>query len=762
MKIEQNQISSIFKLHLKFHKKRTETPNNRIGLLFKMLASYSIFLFVILVLFFYLYTLGLESARNQYEWKHKSTLMSNVELFEKDLNIMEVYCRQIIQNSTFQALSAMKSSESGFFATGNTLSAIMSVDEYVKPLLPVSEVFCYLPTSDYILAPGLFLPQDAYYETKRYTSSVYETWLKALTLNETSGQFFPLGNLTPPSSQKQHYLYMLHAQNITDLDINAVVCFVFEGENLSSLFSCLDNTSESGSLFVRTETDETILLLSAKEDLDLYNCSIPEIRAFFKDHEIFLDSYVSRTTGLCYYFCYPSYTSTANFARPQILYLALFVAAFLIGIGLIFLLSKQYLRPILALDRELQVINQQRDTLLDENNHLQDVVDTQKPIMRNSYVRLLLKGMIVSEQEASYAKDFLGLIDDTLLYNALYIVAYNNTDTEHSADNTHTLEECNALVMQTLQHYFGETLYCYSPTDRTYALIVTGTSIDKQDLIVQMSGKILQMHEELLDSHGIWLFAGIGKSTDDIVNVWESYQQAIEAVNYTSKNFIFVPYELVKKDSSAFYYPMELSTKLIHFITTGNLPQVLELFNLLHQENIEERSLPINMLQFLLSDIRNTLLKARFALPTNTPKDALCALDQCFNQHVSFKLCEDIALRLCKLFTVESEDSSLISAIEKYIKENYADPSIGLNKISDEFQISESYFSHLFKEKTGVNFSTYLETIRMSEAARLVRDTDIGLNELYLSVGYNNANSFRRAFKKVFGITPSAMREKKN
>ena len=110
---------------------------------------------------------------------------------------------------------------------------------------------------------------------------------------------------------------------------------------------------------------------------------------------------------------------------------------------------------------------------------------------------------------------------------------------------------------------------------------------------------------------------------------------------------------------------------------------------------------------------------------------------------------------------VESEDTNLVTAIEKYIEKNFMDPSMGLNKISDEFQISESYFSHMFKEKTGVNFSTYLENIRMSEAARMIKETDISLNELYISVGYNNANTFRRAFKKIYGVTPSSMRENK-
>lgn len=50
----------------------------------------------------------------------------------------------------------------------------------------------------------------------------------------------------------------------------------------------------------------------------------------------------------------------------------------------------------------------------------------------------------------------------------------------------------------------------------------------------------------------------------------------------------------------------------------------------------------------------------------------------------------------------EEKDDDLITIIERYLNENYSDPSLGLNKIADEFDISESYFSHLFKEKKGV------------------------------------------------------------
>ena len=179
---------------------------------------------------------------------------------------------------------------------------------------------------------------------------------------------------------------------------------------------------------------------------------------------------------------------------------------------------------------------------------------------------------------------------------------------------------------------------------------------------------------------------------------------------------------------------------------------------MIHQENIEERSLPINLIQFLLSDIRNTLLKARFTLPSNVDSEAAHTIDERFNSPLTFKLCEDIALSLCHLFGKDTVDENLAVTIEKYIQANYKDPSLCLNKISDEFQISESYFSHMFKEKTGANFSTYLENLRMGEAMRLIKETDISLNELYLMVGYNNPTTFRRAFKKVFGVTPSSVK----
>ena len=750
-------------LNTKTTKNNADSTTEKQSLMLRMVTSYSIFLLVILILFLYLYQSTFKNVETQYNFQEQSTLVSNVELFEKDLNIMNVYCRQLLQNNNFRKLLSYHDPQSAdFLDMGNALATILSTDVYPEALLPIEEVYCYLPNTGYILSPTYFISEDRYYKwMKRYADSEHDNWLKALTDSSNYYHFIPMDDIAPNFS-KNYYMYMINMNDLYYMEADAVVCFVLEKEELSSLFSS-GSSKESlyNFLIASNEQNEPFLELCGGYDVSFSDVNTLSYTNGFAHYNLngqaaTVGSYTSELTGYTYYYSFPTFNSSAGVFGKQMLYISCFIIAFLLGIALIVRFSKRNVAPIIELGQEL-------NEAVEAQNHLQEVVDSQRPIICNTYVRQLLTGLVASTEEASYIKEYLNLIGESLCYNGLYIVAYNNAgDSGESTQPIRSAEDFNQIIMEALQNYFGMPLYCFSPSDRTYALLLACSKEDEANLIIKANETIVQLHNYLLDTYGIWLFAGIGKNTDSLTNVWESYQQAIESINYTSKNYFFFPYEFIKKDSNAFYYPPELSTKLIHFITTGNTSQVLELFNLIHQENIEERSLPINLLKFLLSDIRNTLLKARFALPSGVSAEITSQLDEQFNQHVTFKLCEDIALTLCKLFTVESDDTSLVTAIEKYIEKNYMDPSMGLNKISDEFQISESYFSHMFKEKTGVNFSTYLENIRMSEAARMIKETDISLNELYISVGYNNANTFRRAFKKIYGVTPSNMRENKN
>lgn len=741
----------------KRHPNSTDSTNETSTMMLKMVTSYSVFLLVILVLFFLIHRSTINNACDSYNRQKETTLISNVELFENDLHIMEVYCRQLLQNDSFRKIMNTPYKLDSFLELGNKVSLTLATDVYAESLLPIKETYCYLPMTDYVLNPNYFISQQRFYDwIQKYPAEQEELWRTYFKEDRFHNRFLSLDDFMPYYS-RNYFMYIIDLDDLFYMDANAQVCFIIEQQELAALFEGFE-TEGNYFLLVTDGNDTPILSLNNKETFDtdaILSLDYDNTFAAYKNKgmHVTIGKYTSGNTGYTYYYSFPAFDTTTNTSAQQVIFGLTFFLTFLTGGLLIFYLSRRNVQPIIELGQELH-------EAVEAQNYLQEVVDSQRPIICTSYVRQLMKGTITSEEEASYIGNYLELADSSY-YNVLYVVIYNNYE-----DSSDTLpggitstEELQEVIAGALKHFFGTPLYYFSPADRTYAILLHCSAEEEQNLIMKINNTILRLHDYMLDTYDIWLFAGIGRNTDSLMNVWESYQQATEAVSYTTKNYIFFPYEFIKKNSNMFYYPTEISTKLIHFISTGNTPQVLELFNLIHQENIEERSLPVNLLKYLLSDIRNTLLKARFALPSDADPEAVKLIDERFNEHLSFKLCEDLALGLCKLFTSESDDSNLAATIEKYITKNYKDPSLGLNKISDEFQISESYFSHMFKEKTGVNFSTYLENIRMNEAARLIRETDISLNELYIAVGYNNSNTFRRAFKKVFGVTPSSMRE---
>ena len=735
------------------------TPNS--SFMLKMVTSYSVFLLIILLLFFIIYHFSINNTRNSYNVQNQTTLINNVELFETDMHIMEVYCRQLLQNTSFRKIMNKEETDSAFFDIGTTLQSTLATDIYLESLLPIKDSYAYFPLTNYILNANQFITQERFYSSlQKYPTEAETAWINYHLDEAYHNRFLLFENFSSlPGTEWDFYMYIINLNDLFYMDANATVSFIFDSNELVQLFDCIQ-ADGNGFLMVISEENAPILYINENNHYDadaIFHMDFPNgFASYGNRNNITIGKYVSATTGYAYYYSFPSFEVTTNTTFMHFIFALALIFTLIMGSSLVYYFSRRNIQPIIELGQEL-------DEAVAVQNKLQEVVDSQRPIICNSYVRQLLTGTVTSEEEVSYIKEYLNLVGENLYYNGLYICVYNNASEAQEAlpKNFHSPEEFDRIVSDSLQNFFGLPLYCFNPADRTYAVLLACPEEYEKNFVFQTHEIIVKLHNYLLDTYGIWLFAGIGKNTNDLMNVWESYQQAVESVSYTSKNYFFFPYEFIKKDSSVFYYPPELSTKLIHFITTGNVPQTLELFNLIHQENIEERSLPINILKFLLSDIRNTLLKAKFALPNGVSEDVLKSLDEQFNQHVTFKLCEDIALKLCNLFTTETEDSTLISTIEKYIEDNYTDPSMGLNKISDEFQISESYFSHMFKEKTGVNFSTYLENIRMSEAARLIKETNISLNELYINVGYNNANTFRRAFKKIYGVTPSSMRDTK-
>jgi two-component system response regulator YesN len=92
-----------------------------------------------------------------------------------------------------------------------------------------------------------------------------------------------------------------------------------------------------------------------------------------------------------------------------------------------------------------------------------------------------------------------------------------------------------------------------------------------------------------------------------------------------------------------------------------------------------------------------------------------------------------------------------------FIKANFAE-DIQLSHVAGYVNLSPVYFSRLFKEQTGENFSEYLTECRIDRACHLLRETHKKVYEICEEVGYSDLKHFYGTFKKHTGRTPSEYR----
>lgn len=81
--------------------------------------------------------------------------------------------------------------------------------------------------------------------------------------------------------------------------------------------------------------------------------------------------------------------------------------------------------------------------------------------------------------------------------------------------------------------------------------------------------------------------------------------------------------------------------------------------------------------------------------------------------------------------------------------------ALTVRSVADALCISESYLSKLFKRKVGRPFLDVLTQVRMEEAARLLRTTNMRVYEVADALGYRDAEYFSGLFRKFAGVTPS-------
>ncbi|WP_080802161.1 helix-turn-helix domain-containing protein [Arabiibacter massiliensis] len=113
------------------------------------------------------------------------------------------------------------------------------------------------------------------------------------------------------------------------------------------------------------------------------------------------------------------------------------------------------------------------------------------------------------------------------------------------------------------------------------------------------------------------------------------------------------------------------------------------------------------------------------------------------------------------LGNVETDATKRFESIVEFLNENYADQNFCAQRIVDEFGLSASSVTRLFKSNTNMGFLEYLHRLRIGKAIELLKGSDATVYEIAAAVGFANTITMSRAFKRHTGKTPSQFRKKK-
>ena len=227
-------------------------------------------------------------------------------------------------------------------------------------------------------------------------------------------------------------------------------------------------------------------------------------------------------------------------------------------------------------------------------------------------------------------------------------------------------------------------------------------------------------------------------------------------------NIVCWPAEDDPEGRHVFYYPLSLELRLIAAIQDSRPAMAEALLDLIAHYNKRVLASNGEYAMSFLQALYGTLM--RLVNECSSHKQELLersgSLFDAAAQSPPWELFQ--RLRECFLITAdaygaheEARGDGQVRRILDYVNEHFTDPQLSLTSVAAAFHITEPYLSRIFKQGAGENFSKYVERLRAERARMLIREHKLPLSEIAQQVGYNSPQVFRRAYKRVFSVSPS-------
>ncbi len=445
--------------------------------------------------------------------------------------------------------------------------------------------------------------------------------------------------------------------------------------------------------------------------------------------------------------------------------LAIFIC-FLVELVIVLWMSYRNAIPIHNFAKNLKLLlsDNEHETVENTNKHSEyDYLDhgIHEIKQHQNHLRLVNNEKINLQKKVFYDQLFEGRFkDDKALFTIAQSLSIELVAEEYYVVAFHNKLNKNLLLENLKKLFDDDHTFSYILHDFEQSIIAaifmfqSNNSTENSQYLVH---KIKQC-ETMFQKLSVPAHIGIGDCTPNPSDLVFSYRQAKYCAKLANPQEPIVIYEtiVVKRDTP--FYPLEIENRLLNATKFREVDKIHGIFDTLRSENFTKRKLSNPMYSIFISNLESTLFKIYHELLTEERVDEIV-------NHIS-----KINNPLETIATIESEflflasrseekrstrNQQLCDSIQMYLKENYRDSELCLASIADHFNLSDSYFSQFYKDSFNESFSVTLENLRLDHAKQLILEGNVEIEQITKMVGYNNSTTFRRAFKRCTGVSPS-------
>lgn len=267
-----------------------------------------------------------------------------------------------------------------------------------------------------------------------------------------------------------------------------------------------------------------------------------------------------------------------------------------------------------------------------------------------------------------------------------------------------------------------------------------------------------------LQEQGVSVPIGISGVHTGHEQLHQAAQAALHALGYafsTAETLLFDP-DLRKSAGSLQTEDCPTAALIAATLQSGSGSRALELtstlFTCMRRRRVHENECRqvIQRLQILLS--ANLTREQQHRAPALVLPQLGYGLEEV---RLSVERFEGYVLQ-CRSQHNDSPAARCVRQAVAFLNEHYSDCDLKLPDILEHLGVSRSYFSTVFKEKTGQSFIEYLTNLRMEKAKEYLRETSLCTYEIAERIGFADPHYFSLTFRRRTGLTPKQFKEGQN